>query len=244
MRGLAYDSLGSGYTERRGARAPITRDDHRALLMAVAAVTESQRFRAVAHSMGAGAALGAAWRHPRRVAALLLSAPATLGRRALSPTVRLARFRPTADTGAGGPGSGPPDGAGRLRVLPDGGDPAALREREAAHALARPREQVRGFVDIAGHGDLRRATPEEQRYRQIAQPVWIVRGEGDLDWMPRSHEERYGKLIPHSRVLRWRGVGHSPQIEAPERFAELILDFLEQTQKKARDPGQGGGRAR
>ncbi len=230
VRGIAYDALGSGYTERTGARGRITRDDQRGLLLAVAEHHGVHSFRAVGHSMGCGPVLGAAWRHPEIVEALLLVAPATQGRRALGATVRAARFGPTArlmELAA-------PLFVGRMararaRELAGGVDDPALLEREAGHALARPREQVRGFVDIAGHGDLRRASPESDHYREITQPVWILRGDGDLDWMPEAHEDRYRELIPGSKLIRWDGVGHSPQIEAPDRFGELLATFLSET---------------
>jgi pimeloyl-ACP methyl ester carboxylesterase len=63
--------------------------------------------------------------------------------------------------------------------------------------------------------------------------VWILRGTGDLDWMPEAHEDRYRELIPEARVIRWEGVGHSPHIEEPEQFAELLHEFLEPTKPPA-----------
>jgi pimeloyl-ACP methyl ester carboxylesterase len=125
-----------------------------------------------------------------------------------------------------------------------GGHPTPeLIEREAGHAIARPREQVRGFVDLAGHGDLRKSSTESEHYRDISAPVWILRGSGDLDWMPESHEDRYRELIPGAHLIRWQGAGHSPHIEAPDRFRDFLDEFL-RDENEARDPGQGGGRAR
>ena len=230
VRGIAYDGLGSGYSVRRGPRRRITRDDQRALLLGVADELGVGPFRTVAHSMGCGPALGAAWRLPERVRALLLCAPATQGRRALGPTIRLARFGPTARLmELGAPLFVPVMARSRARTLAGGTPNPELLEREAGHALARPRQQMRGFIDIAGHGDLRRASPESEHYREIAQPVWILRGAGDRDWMPESHEARYRDLIPQARLIRWEDAGHSPHIEAPGRFTALLHDFLAQT---------------
>jgi pimeloyl-ACP methyl ester carboxylesterase len=115
----------------------------------------------------------------------------------------------------------------RVRSAAAGHPTPELMEREAGHAIARPREQVRGFVDLAGHGDLRKSSTESEHYREIAAPVWILRGSGDLEWMPESHEDRYRELIPDAHLIRWQGAGHSPQIEAADRFRGLLADFLE-----------------
>jgi pimeloyl-ACP methyl ester carboxylesterase len=93
---------------------------------------------------------------------------------------------------------------------------------------------VRGFVDIVGHGDVREPSPESEHYRDIRQPVWILRGSEDRDWMPAEHEARYRELMPDARLIRWNNVGHSPHIEAPERFASLVAEFLGATERKRR----------
>lgn len=48
--------------------------------------------------------------------------------------------------------------------------------------------------------------------------------------MPESHEDRYRALIPGARLIRWGEVGHSPQIEDPDRFRDLLAEFLESTE--------------
>jgi pimeloyl-ACP methyl ester carboxylesterase len=230
IRGIAYDGLGSGYTERRGARGPITRAEQRGLLLDVADAVGAERFRIVAHSMGCGPALGATWRHPHRVGALLLVSPATQGRRKLGSTLRMARFRPTARLmELAAPLYVPAMARARVRRAAGGHPTAELIEREAGHSIERPREVVRGFVDLAGHSDLRKSSTESEHYSEITAPVWILRGGGDIDWMPESHEDRYRALIPDARLIRWDDVAHSPQIEAPDRFRELLLEFLEDT---------------
>ncbi|MGZ5307980.1 MAG: alpha/beta fold hydrolase [Solirubrobacterales bacterium] len=244
VRGIAYDGLGSGYTTRSGPRAPITRDEQRALLLAVADELGAESFRAVGHSMGCGPALGAAWRHPERVSALLLTAPSTQGRRVLGPTIRMARFGPTARLmELAAPLYVPAMARATVKELGAGELKPELLEREAGHAIARPREQVRGFVDIAGHGDLRSASPESEHYREITRPIWILRGAGDRDWMPESHEERYRELLPAAHLIRWEDVGHSPHIEAPERFTRLLRDFLVSKKKRATRGREGAARA-
>jgi pimeloyl-ACP methyl ester carboxylesterase len=227
LRGIAFDALGCGYTVRAGPRRPITRDDLRRQLAAVADALGVPRFRAVGHSMGCGAPLGLAWREPDRVAGLLLVAPAQLGRRRLGPTLRAARFGPAARLLEWSAPAVVPALAGRrLRAAAGRRADPELRRREAGHALARPRETVRGFVDVAGHTDLRLPSPEAASWSAIAGPAWILRGSDDRDWMPESHEARYRELIPAARVIRWERVGHSPHIEQPERFRALLAEFI------------------
>ena len=45
-------------------------------------------------------------------------------------------------------------------------------------------------------------------------------------------QDRYRELIPDAHLTRWQGVGHSPHIEDPDRFRELLDAFLRQ-----KDPG-------
>jgi pimeloyl-ACP methyl ester carboxylesterase len=231
VRGIAYDALGCGYTERNGSRRPITPDDQRAQLVEVIDALGVERFTGVGHSMGCGALLGLAWRDPERIDALLLTAPAALGRRRLGPLLRLTTWPPAARAlERGAPAIVPAMVRGRLRALTAKRPvPGELREREAGHALARPRELVRGFVDTVGHTDMRLPSVHAHRWRQIRQPVWILRGADDHDWMPEAHEACYAELIPTAQILRWEGVGHSPHIEAPERFRELLDTFLDST---------------
>lgn len=64
------------------------------------------------------------------------------------------------------------------------------------------------------------------RIDRVDVPVWIVRGEQDYlitETMARELAQAY----PHTRLELWDGVGHSPQIEDPERFGDLLETFLE-----------------
>jgi pimeloyl-ACP methyl ester carboxylesterase len=142
--------------------------------------------------------------------------------------LRLATWGPAARAlEVGAPAIVPVMARSRLRALTgERPVPAELREREAGHALARPRQLVRGFVDVVGHTDMRLPAATAGRWREIERPVWIVRGSDDHDWMPETHEARYRELIPSARIVRWEGVGHSPHIEVPGRFGRLLGEFL------------------
>lgn len=242
VRGVAYDMLGNGYTELRGPRRPLTYEDLTRQLLEVADELAIERFAGVGHSMGATPLLRAAWQRPDRVRALLLESPTSLGRPKPALPMRLARsalgrrfleltatrrvFRAQARKAL-------EQFAGREV------DEETL-EREAGHAIARPRVQARGFIDLIGHTDPRAPAADVDRYRRIACPVWVLRGSEDRDWMPEAHEGRFRELIPSAEVMRWEGVGHAPHIQEPRRFGDLLDRFNRLANESAR-PGAGNG---
>ena len=62
--------------------------------------------------------------------------------------------------------------------------------------------------------------------RGFEKPVWILRCERDYlitEAMAREAANAY----PNADLLLWDDIGHSPQIEDPERFQKLLVDFLE-----------------
>lgn len=231
VRGVAPDTLGNGYTELRGQRRPLTVADQTETVLELADELGIESFAGIGHSMGGSPLLRIAWQQPQRVRGLLLSAPTALGRPRPPAAMRAARHRLTR----------------RLMVtlaprVVEWQARRALREyagerevddamvqREAGHAIDRPREQARGFIDLIGHGDPREPVADVDRYSRITCPVWILRGSEDRDWMPESHEDRFRELIPAARIIRWDGIGHAPHIQVPDRFTELLFEFLAAT---------------
>lgn len=68
--------------------------------------------------------------------------------------------------------------------------------------------------------------PEVDRVRV---PVLVVRGGRDLPHLITERmARRTASAYSRSRVELWPDVGHSPQIEAPERFNRLLTEFLEE----------------
>jgi pimeloyl-ACP methyl ester carboxylesterase len=232
MRGVAFDTLGNGYTERRGPRGPITYEDHVRQLVELTSELGIDRFAGVGHSMGCAPLLRFAWQQPERLRALLIEAPSALGRPNPALPMRLARY---------GPGRWLLERLASERFIRrqamtrlseyakrDVDDD--LFEREAGHAVADPKRQVRGFIDLIGYINPRAPAADVDRYPRIKCPVWILRGSEDLDWMPEAHEARYRELIPGARLTRWEGVGHAPHIQEPQRYAEYLGEFLTSTE--------------
>jgi len=56
----------------------------------------------------------------------------------------------------------------------------------------------------------------------------IIWGDRD-DIIPVEHAYAAHEAIPGSRLVIIEGVGHFPQIEAPDRFVDALVDFVETT---------------
>jgi pimeloyl-ACP methyl ester carboxylesterase len=139
----------------------------------------------------------------------------------------MARWGPTARLlEAAAPLVAPRMARSELRRLGQDPEDVQVLRREAGHILDRPRDIARGFVDIAGRGDVRLEAADTDRWKRIAATVWILRGDRDDAWVPEDREGRYRRLMPQARLIRWEGIGHAPHIEAPERFQSLLEEFL------------------
>jgi pimeloyl-ACP methyl ester carboxylesterase len=228
MRGVAYDMLGNGYTELHGSRRRLTYEDLTQQLVELADELGIERFAGVGHSMGAAPLLRVAWQRPERVRGLLLESPTALGRRKLAAPMRLARYGPTRRLleRAATPRIFRAQARRALREFAGRDVDEETLQREAGHAIADPKRQVRGFIDLIGYGDPRVPATDVDRYARIECPVWILRGSEDRDWMPESTEDRFRSLIPDARLIRWEDIGHAPHIQDPDRFAELLDEFL------------------
>ncbi|MCF7979807.1 MAG: alpha/beta hydrolase [Chromatiaceae bacterium] len=55
----------------------------------------------------------------------------------------------------------------------------------------------------------------------------ILYGDQDL-WIPAEHLERMAERLPNARLERFAEVGHSMNLEQPERFARIFADYFMQ----------------
>jgi 4,5:9,10-diseco-3-hydroxy-5,9,17-trioxoandrosta-1(10),2-diene-4-oate hydrolase len=60
----------------------------------------------------------------------------------------------------------------------------------------------------------------------VSVPTLIVWGDHDAA-VPVSHAYAAQELIPHAELRIMEGCGHTPQVERPEEFNELVLEFLD-----------------
>jgi len=100
--------------------------------------------------------------------------------------------------------------------------------REKHSVAARLAQMVDGYSGWHWVNDdpLRVSDPADaSRLTEVRSPALIVLGERDLPDFHRIAailQER----IPDSRTSKLQGVGHMVNMEAPEQFNELVLDFL------------------
>lgn len=180
---------------------------------------------AVGNSLGGCVALRLAERHPDRLAGVMAAAPAGLDMSRLlylvqrDPVLRSILAMPTPV-----PGAVIRAAVARLyRQLafasPRSVDPDVISAFTYHH---RHRATVAGYLQCA-----HRLIPELREpyeLERISCPVLLVWGDRDRLVFHRG-AQRVLAVVPGARLELLRGVGHCPQIEAPDRFAQLLLDF-------------------
>jgi len=198
-----------------------------------------ERATVVGHSLGGGVAMQFSYQFPEMLERLVLVSSGGLGPE-VSPILRAAAL-PGADlfiaatAGAGraiGATIGRGLGAVGLRPGPDMAEVArgyaslADRERRAAFLAA-----LRSVIAVSGQ----RVQAIDRLYLAAGVPVLIVWGARD-PILPVGHGRDAHAAIPGSRLEVFEGVGHLPQVEAPERFVEVLERFLRETEPAPFDP--------
>jgi pimeloyl-ACP methyl ester carboxylesterase len=228
-RAIAVDLPGFGTADRL-APAPILPqlDRFASALSSYAAGPEGRPILAVGNSLGGCVALRLAEHHGDELVGVVGVAPAGLEMSRLlhfvqrDPVVHSLLALPT------------PVPAFVLRAavarlyrqlafaVPDSIDPGVIAAFTHHH---RQRARVAHYLDIA-----HRMLPELRdpfRLATIHVPVLLVWGDRDRLVFARG-ASRVLEAIPDARLELLEGVGHCPQVEAPARFTELLLEFDEQ----------------
>lgn len=99
---------------------------------------------------------------------------------------------------------------------------AALAERDARLAFFRT---LRAVVDPSGQA----VSATDRLYLASHVPTLIVWGDRD-SLIPVSHGHSAHEAIPGSRLEVFEDVGHFPHCEAPARFVDRLVDFIDSTQ--------------
>ncbi|MHA3705044.1 alpha/beta fold hydrolase [Jatrophihabitans sp. YIM 134969] len=184
----------------------------------------------VGHSLGGGVAMAFQYQYPGRCDALVLVAAGGLGRR-ISPWLRLASL-PGVVPAMGLATTRPVVGsiaAVRRRALHQGADRRAWVLANAGRVLtdlgqpgARDafKNTLRGVIDHTGQRNI--ALGKLHLAQEI--PTLFVWGADD-PIIPVDHAYRAAELA-HGEVAVIEGAGHAPHRSHPERFAEIVTEFL------------------
>jgi pimeloyl-ACP methyl ester carboxylesterase len=232
------DLLGHG--ESAKPRGEYSISGHANVLRDLLAALGHGRATLVGQSFGGGVAMQLAYQYPEHCERLVLVSSGGLGRevsrllRALSlpgaehvfplfcsPTLREAGQRVVDWLGGLG-----------LRPSPAAEEAwrsySALAERDARRAFFRTLQSV---IDPGGQS----VSATDRLYLASQVPTLIVWGKND-GLIPVSHAVAAHKAIPGSRLEVFEGVGHFPHCEAPERFVDVLLDFIDATEPASISP--------
>ena len=186
----------------------------------------------VGHSLGGGVAMQFAYQFPERCSGLVLVASGGLGPEAFAP-LRAATL-PGAELVL--PVLTHPRVLGVMSRLGGilsvvGVRPEALSPEAVATLgdLADPEARtaflatLRGVVDVSGQ----RVSAVSSLPAAAHLPVLLVWGERDRV-IPLAHGTNAQSLLPDSRLVVFPGAGHEPHRFDPDRFCELVADFVAQ----------------
>jgi pimeloyl-ACP methyl ester carboxylesterase len=67
--------------------------------------------------------------------------------------------------------------------------------------------------------------PAAERLGEVDAPTLVVIGTGDQPGMVETANV-LAQEIPHAQLVTFEGAAHFPSLEQPERFAELLRDFV------------------
>jgi pimeloyl-ACP methyl ester carboxylesterase len=187
----------------------------------------------VGHSFGGGIAMQFGYQFPERTERMVLVAPAGLGPE-VTTLVKLIQA----------PGWEPLTAlltrpgvrhvtTGALRALAhapsshtrDLGEVADIveswRDRRTRFAI---RHLVRAVIDWQGQI----VTMSDRAYLTEAMPLAVIWGEDDRV-LPARHLETVATLAPQARTVLFEDTGHFPHKDDPERFVEVLNDFMSTT---------------
>ena len=206
-----------------------------------------ERATLVGHSLGGGIAMQFSYQFPEMTERLVLVSSGGLGPE-VSPFLRAAAL-PGADlfiAATAGPGR-----VVGIRARAWSGGRRAAAQRDVAEvargyaSLADPDRRaaflatVRSVIGTGGQ----RVHAGDRLYLAEGMPVLIIWGERD-PMIPLHHGENAHEAIPGSRLEIFEGVGHLPQLEAPERFIAVLERFIAENEPALFDSEQWRGRLR
>ena len=193
-----------------------------------------ERATVVGHSLGGGVAMQLAYQFPDRCERLVLVDSGGLGQE-VHLLLRAATL-PLSEVVLPLLASTPLLSAGRsvsrffgrlgLRVGTDFGEMArghaSLADREARAAFV---HTLRTIVDPGGQ----RVSATDRLYLAEKVPFMLVWGERD-PIIPVDHGRAAHELVPSSRLEVFENAGHFPHVDDPQRFLDVLFDFMHSTE--------------
>lgn len=192
-----------------------------------------ERVTIVGHSLGGGISLAFCYLFPERVERLVLVGTGGLGRE-VNPVLRAAAL-PLADWVL--PVIASDWVRGGAEVLGRG---LALLGWRASHDL---RMAWEGFTSLSDAESRRAFLATTRAVMDVggqikaahdylpeiaALPILVVWGSNDMV-IPAEHAARAQELLPEARIEIFEGAGHFPHLDEPERFAQVLRNFMATT---------------
>ncbi len=225
---VAPDLLGHG--ESAKPRGEYSLGAHAAVLRDLLNALGLDRATFVGQSLGGGIVMQLSYQHPERCERLVLVNSGGLGRevhwllRALTTTGAEQVFAVACNPGVRAATTQVAEWLhrGGLRATPAGREMwrsyASLADADARSAFFRT---LRAVVDVGGQA----VSATNRLYLSAELPTLIIWGAED-PFIPVDHGIAAHQAIPGSRLEVFEGVGHYPHCEAPDRFVEVLLDFV------------------
>ncbi|WP_101524815.1 alpha/beta fold hydrolase [Nocardioides houyundeii] len=228
---IAPDLLGHGASDK--PRADYSLGGYANGMRDLLTVLGVEKVTVVGHSFGGGVAMQFAYQYPERTERIVLVASGGLGPE-VTPVIRAITL-PGFHQVMGAltlPGVRHASGT-FLRLLSSTGLPrtrdldevAAVYESFAdSRARTATRHVVRAVVDLKGQV----VTMADRAYLTSQVPMCVVWGRDD-HVIPVRHAANAGVLAPSARVEVLDDCGHFPHKDHPERFVQIVDDFMRTT---------------
>ena len=112
------------------------------------------------------------------------------------------------------------------KMMPTATVDAALFEALLDDAVRVRAEAVGGFLQALDDWNV------EEELLEFDVPTLIVGGGKDV-LVPLAELERMASLMRHGELRAWAEVGHSPQLERPDEFMELLIAWTARSRRGA-----------
>ena len=235
---IALDLPGCGFSERASTETSLTTLAE-SVLDVLDALGETRRVHLIGNSLGGAVAMRVATLAPTRTAGLVLADSAGFGKEVALP-LRLMSI----------PGLGEAmtfhttRGAAYVLERMSLADPRLATSARVDHAIAISRQPDTGRVslEIARALGTPRGIKDSWRKELLAEvaslriPTLLMWGDQDRV-LPATHLAEAERVFPHAEAVLFRGIGHMPQIEVPDEFADRVTHFIGTTAQIHPAPG-------